>query len=166
MLRFLVLLFPVLLAGCAISPESTDFAMGSPNDCEGVSVVVNFGILSKERTTQCVELLDDEALAVEILNFAGYQMEGTDTFGDQVVCRVNGLPSKTEAFVVEGEQPHVESCADMPPAFGYWALWSKSDDEADWGYAEAGVGTLVVTTGESIGLVFSTGGETPVPSDP
>jgi len=166
MSRFLFLLFPVLLAGCAATAESTDFAMGSTNDCAGVSVVVNFGILSEERTVQCVEVPGDGALAIEIINFAGYELEGTDAFGDQVVCRVNGLPSETEAFVVEGEKPHVESCADMPPAFGYWALWSKSDDQAEWGYAEAGVGTLVVTTGESIGLVFSTGGETPVPSDP
>jgi len=75
------------------------------------------------------------------------------------------LPSEDEVFVVEGEDPHLESCADMPPAFGYWALWVKSDGDGEWSYAEEGVATLTVKPGMTVGLAFSTGGETPVPSD-
>jgi hypothetical protein len=99
------------------------------------------------------------------LSVAGYDIEGTATYGDQVVCRVNDLPSESEPFVVEGEEPHIETCADMPPAFGYWALWVKSDLDAQWAYAEEGVGTLPVEPGQTLGLVFSTGGDTPTPTD-
>jgi len=76
------------------------------------------------------------------------------------------LPSESEPFVVDGEDPHLESCADMPPVFAYWALWVKSDADAEWAYAEEGVATLPLEPGMTVGLVFSTGGETPVPSDP
>jgi hypothetical protein len=99
------------------------------------------------------------------LNVAGYEIEGTATYGDQVVCRVNDAPSESDPFVVEGEEPHSETCADMPPAFGYWALWVQSEPGAEWAYAEEGVGTLPVEPGQTLGLVFSTGGETPTPTD-
>jgi len=155
----------LFLAGCAASPAEA-FTLGDPGACEGVTVMVNYGILSSDRDLTCVEFSDPSAVATDVLRFAGITTEGTDTYGDQVVCRVNGLPSEDEAFVVEGEDPHLESCADMPPAFAYWALWIKSDGDAEWSYAEEGVATLPLEPGMSVGLAFSTGGETPVPSDP
>ena len=155
----------LVLAGCAASPAEA-FTLGNPEQCEGVTVVVNYGILSSERELSCVEFSESDAVASDVLAFAGITTVGTDTYGDQVVCRVNGLPSESEPFVVEGETPHLESCADMPPAFAYWALWVKSDDQAEWAYAEEGVATLPLEAGMTIGLVFSTGGATPVPSDP
>jgi hypothetical protein len=51
----------------------------------------------------------------------------------------------------------------MAPAFAYWALWVKQGELADWAYAQEGVGTLELVAGDTIGLAFSTGGETPVP---
>jgi hypothetical protein len=78
---------------------------------------------------------------------------------------VNGLPSESEPFEVEGEDPYLETCADMPPAFGYWALWVKDSGQSEWAYAEEGIATLAVTPGMTVGLVFSTAGETPVPTD-
>jgi len=155
----------VVLSGCA-SPASGQFSQGSLEDCSGVVLEINYGLLSAERAATCVEFADDTALAKDILASAGFVTEGTGTYGDQIVCRVNGLPSATEAFEVEGEAPHLESCADMPPAFAYWALWVKADQESPWAYAEEGVGTLMMGQGTSLGLVFSTGGETPTPSDP
>lgn len=155
----------LLLAGCAVSSAEA-FTMGDPGACDGVSVVVNYGMLSTERDVTCVEFSEEEAIAGEVLNFAGIATEGTETYGDQVVCRVNGLPSELEPFVVEGEDPYLETCADMPPAFGYWALWVKDSAESEWAYAEEGIATLPVTPGMTVGLVFSTAGETPVPTDP
>lgn len=153
------------VAGCSASPAEA-FSLGDPQACEGVSVIVNYDILSPDRDAWCVEFEDSEVVASDVLQFAGITTEGTETFGDQVVCRVNGLPSATEPFLVEGEEPHLESCADMPPAFAYWALWVKSDDQAEWAYAEEGVATLPLRPGMSVGLAFSTAGDTPVPSDP
>lgn len=155
----------VLLAGCSAGPSEA-FALGDPEACEGVTVLVNYGMLSPEREAHCVELTDSEAVAADVLRFAGVITEGTVTYGDLSVCRVNGLPSEDEAFVVEGEEPHRESCADMPPAFAYWALWVKSDPQAEWAYAEEGVATLPLEAGMTIGLAFSTGEDAPVPSDP
>ncbi len=154
-----------LFSGCA-APSDGPLTQGNLENCSGVVLEVNYGILSAERSASCVEFEDETALAKDILAFAGFATEGTGTYGDQIVCRVNGLPSPTEAFQVEGESPHLESCADMPPAFAYWALWVKPDQDSSWAYAEEGVGTLMVERGTSLGLVFSTGGETPTPSDP
>ncbi len=159
------LLVVSVLAGCS-APNGQGFAEGDIDSCEGTTVVVNFGLLSADRETQCVEFEADSALAKDVLEFAGFSTEGTGTYGDQIVCRVNGLPSATEPFAVEGEDPYTESCADMPPAFGYWALWVSTDGSTEWTYAEEGVGTLMVEPGTSVGLVFSTGGETPTPTDP
>jgi hypothetical protein len=149
----------------ACSEDVPGLSLGDPDDCAGVTVVVNFGLLSADRDTECVNLENDSAIARDVLSVAGYAIEGTATYGDQVVCRVNDLPSPSEPFVVEGEEPHIETCADMPPAFGYWALWMKSDPSAQWAYAEEGVGTLPVEPGQTLGLVFSTGGDTPTPTD-
>lgn len=151
------------LSACATAVPG--LSLGDSEDCTGVTVVVNFGLLSVDRDTECVELENDSAIARDVLSVAGYEIEGTATYGDQVVCRVNDLPSESDPFVVEGEEPHSETCADMPPAFGYWALWVKSDPGAEWAYAEEGVGTLPVEAGQTLGLVFSTGGETPTPAD-
>jgi hypothetical protein len=152
------------VSGCA-APSASGLSLGDVGDCSGVTVVVNYGLLSDERDELCVELPDGGANAKEVMSFAGYDIEGTGTYGDKVVCRVNGLPSSSEAFVVPGEEPHLETCADMPPAFAYWALWVKPSPEAEWSYAEEGVGTLVLQDGDTIGVVFSTAGEMPTPSD-
>ena len=155
----------LVIAGCAASPAEA-FTLGDPASCDGVAVMVNYGILSTEREISCVEFTESNVMANDVLQFAGITTEGTETYGDQVVCRVNGLPSESEPFVVEGEEPHLESCEDMPPAYGYWALWVKQSAEAEWAYAEEGISTLPVEPGMTIGLAFSAGGETPVPSDP
>jgi hypothetical protein len=155
----------IVASGCSV-PDDGEFRQGSIDNCSGVIVAVNFGVLAPERTSECVEFSAETAPAKDLLDFLGLSTEGTGTYGDQIVCRVNGLPSPTEAFQVEGEEPHLESCADMPPAFAYWALWVKTDQSVPWSYAEEGVGTLTLEPGTSLGLVFSTGGETPTPTDP
>ena len=155
----------LVVAGCS-AQSSGDLSLGDVDSCDGITVVVNYGILSEDQEVSCVELSGSEAIAQDVLAFVGITTEGTVTYGDQVVCRVDGLPSSSEAFVVEGEEPHTETCDDMPPAFAYWALWVKDDDDASWSYAEEGVATLSLTAGMSVGLAFSTGGETPVPSGP
>jgi len=155
----------VLLASCS-APSPQGFTEGDAESCTGTTVVVNYGLLSPERDTACVEFEAERALASDVLSLAGFGTEGTGTYGDQIVCRVNGLPSESEAFEVEGEDPYIESCADMPPAFAYWALWVKAPGSDEWAYAEEGVGTLMLEPGSTIGLVFSTGGDTPTPSDP
>lgn len=153
----------LLLSGCAPArPISAGAEYLIRGECNGVEVVVNFGILGKRQST-CVET-DGPANAKELLKEAGFVTQGTDAYGDQIVCRVNELPSPTEAFEVPGQDPYIETCKNMPPAFAYWALWVRSTGEGKWTYATEGVGTLELNPGESIGLAFSTGGATPTPN--
>lgn len=160
-----VLASVLLISGCA-TQGSDDFKVGDPEDCSGVLVVAHYGILSEEHVSECVEFSEPEVAAREVVSFAGLTLEGTAEYGDQIVCRVNGLPSDSEEIVVPGEDPHLEKCQEMPPAFAYWALWVKNTPEEPWTYASEGIGTLRVKPGMSVGLAFSTGGETPTPSDP
>ena len=150
----------LLLVGCASTSNADTSAAGS---CDGVQVVVNYGILDGTNSSQCIEITGSSAKAIDVVHDAGFSTEGTATYGDAIVCRVNGLPSPTEPVVVEGQAELTETCADMPPAYAYWALWQKSSDSAAWDYAQAGLGDLTVKKGESLGLVFTTGDSTPTP---
>jgi len=160
---FLTLAITALLGACT-PVTSEGLALSTEVPCQGVTVAVNFGILEEEPAEVCVTMDTDTAITSNVLEAAGYETQGTLTYGDQIVCRVNGLPSESEPFLVEGEAPHSETCSDMPPGFAYWALWIKNDGAGEWAYAEEGVGTLELVPGDSIGLAFSTGGETPLPS--
>jgi hypothetical protein len=149
------------LSGCSASDDSGFAANGS---CDGVVVEVNFAGQG-ESIKSCVEINGTSEVAKDVLGQAGVSIEGTKAYGDAVVCRVNGVPSATEALLVEGEEPHIESCDEFPPAFAYWALWVKDSDAAEWDYATEGVGSLQLTSGQSIGLALTLGGATIQPSN-
>jgi hypothetical protein len=116
-----------------------------------------------ENIERCVVLNGNSETAKNVLASAGISVEGTKAFGDAVVCRVNNVPSAEEELIIEGEDPYLETCEDMPAAFAYWALWVKESDSAEWGYAMEGISSLQLTKGQSVGLVFSLGGEAPTP---
>ena len=130
--------------------------------CAGVAVVVDFGILDESEIETCVEIAA-EAPALDVLSTAGVTVVGTDDYGTAVVCRVNGAPAAGVPFVVEGFEPHTETCASMPPEFAYWAVWVKQGTP-DWQYAMVGAGDLTVRPGDSLGLAFTTGTTTPTPN--
>ncbi|MDH6423550.1 hypothetical protein [Aurantimicrobium minutum] len=153
-----------LLVGCASTAPTTESSTAPETSaCNGVEVVVNFGVLDGTNSSQCIEIPGDSAKAIDVVHDAGFSTEGTATYGDAIVCRVNGLPSPTEPVVVPGQAEFTETCAGMPPANAYWALWQKSSDTASWDYAQAGLGDLTVKKGESLGFVFTTGDSTPTP---
>ncbi len=165
----LVLVGVLALSGCSSlgaqsqqetpSPTTTDVAEGQ---CSGVSIVVDFGALDSPTISECVDTTTTIA-AADALTAAGVATVGTTEWGDQIVCRVNDRPAVDEALTVEGHSSYTESCASMPAAFAYWALWVKPSPDADWEYASEGVGTLQSEPGQSLGLVFTTGTETPTP---
>lgn len=164
----LVLLGVIALTGCSVNGGSTDASAPETappsltGECPGVDVVVDFGELDEPTITQCVET-DDVIAASLALETAGVSTEGTAEWGDQIVCRVNDRPAADETLEIDGEAPYTESCASMPAAFAYWALWIKPSASSDWEYAAEGVGTLQSEPGQSLGLVFTTGTETPTP---
>jgi len=151
----------LFLAGCSSVAEDGFSADGS---CDGVVVEVNFGELG-EPINSCVTINGTTEVAKDVLAQAGVSIEGTKAYGDAVVCRVNGLPSSTEPVLVEGEEPHLESCDEFPPAFAYWALWVKDSDSSDWDYAMEGVSSLQLSKGQSVGLSWTLGGNVVTPSE-
>lgn len=153
----LLLAATLTLTGCS---STTEFAQDG--SCDGVAVVINFSGQA-ENLERCVVINGNSESAKNVLASAGISVEGTKAFGDAVVCRVNNVPSETEELIVEGEDPYLETCEDMPAAFAYWALWVKETDEADWGYAMEGISSLQLTKGQAVGLAFSLGGQAPTP---
>lgn len=149
------------LSGCTASDE-TGFA--TDGSCDGVIVAVDFAGQG-DQITSCVAINGTSEVAKDVLGQAGVSIEGTKAYGDAVVCRVNGVPSATEELLVEGEEPHLETCDEFPPAFAYWALWVKASDDAAWDYATEGVSSLQLSKGQSIGLVLTLGGEAITPSN-
>ncbi|TFC59742.1 hypothetical protein E3O62_08510 [Cryobacterium sp. TMT2-15-1] len=177
-LATLILVGALALSGCTTGAPETDTtpaassatasasATAAPADgaCAGVSVVVDFGALDAPEIRDCVATATAETIAAStVLETAGVSTEGTAEWGDQVVCRVSGRPAADETIDVAGETPFTESCASMPAAAAYWALWVKPTADAEWEYAEEGLGSLELEPGQSVGLVFTTGTETPTP---
>jgi hypothetical protein len=100
--------------------------------------------------------VDAATPASEVLTKANVKTEGTPAYPKDVVCRVNGVPAADFDIVHKGGK-YREECKDMPAAFAYWALWVKPAS-GDWGYAQEGLGTLKVSPGESLELLFSVDG--------
>lgn len=149
-------------ASAPASITATGGAEASAVDCAGVTVVVDFGTLDADSVTECVDTTEAIA-ASESLATTGVTTEGSVDYGDAIVCRVNDRPAADETVEVEGQESFTETCASMPPAYAYWALWLKATPDADWDYAPEGLGTLEVEPGQSVGLVYTTGTETPTP---
>lgn len=153
----------LLLSGCASSssPQGAEHT----GLCAGVRVVVNYGLLGSSGKSSDVVACARTASKITIgdaLAAVDISTEGTSKYGDQVVCRVNNLPAADTAFSVPGHDPYTESCSTMAPEFAYWALWVKKGLAA-WAYATEGASTALVNPGDSVGLVFTTGGATPTP---
>ena len=151
------------LAACSSSATSEPSA-ASDGACAGVTVVVDasaFEDADEISQSQCIET--DEAIAAsDALAEAGVTTEGTTEYGDQVVCRVDGLPAEDVALTAEDGSEHFETCESMPAAFAYWSLWVQPDG-GEWEYAQEGLSTLQLEPGESIALLFTFNGE---PAEP
>ena len=144
------LLVVATMAGCAGTPTTGSTPMPSASHsgpCTQVSVIVNFGTLGHKTLDGCAP----GGVASEVLKAEGITTVGTADYGNQVVCRVDDLPS-----------PATESCAKLPSA-AYWALWVKTSANGAWAYAQEGVATQKVTAGESLGLVYTQGSDTTSP---
>lgn len=156
----------LLLAGCSASSGNVtagEASAAADGTCDGVEVVVNFGILDGTNAAECVEITSDSAPALDVVHDAGFETEGNAKYGDDALCRVQGLPSDSEPIVVPGFDPYTETCLDFAPIPAYWAIWVQPSAGAEWTYASEGMGTLTLKKGESIGLVFTTGDGTPAP---
>lgn len=160
------------LAGCtgqpAPSPSATDAAATEPatGTCGGITVVVDTGDLelADDASIDSCVVTEDPMIAADALARAGVETEGTAQYGDQVVCRVNGVPQQDLAIPAADGSEYYESCESMPAAFAYWALWHKPAG-GEWGYAQEGLSTLELQPGDSVELLFTLNDEPAAPAE-
>jgi len=108
---------------------------------------------ASDRKKTCVAT-DAPVTAADAFRKAGVTTEGTKQYGDQVVCRVNGVPSAELGLPASDGSTYHEQCQGMPAAFAYWALWLKPAG-GDWAYAQEGMSTQKVEPGQSVELLFA-----------
>lgn len=134
-------------------------AGGKGNSC--VNVYIDFGPLTGE-PTKIMECIDEvgQASALDVLRKGGVKIDGTQKYGDKVVCRVDNLPG-----------PVIESCESMPPEKSYWAVLIKRkqlipnpfDVNGKWNWAQTGISDVRLNPGDSLGLVFADNGKVVFP---
>jgi len=130
------------------------FVASTTADKKCVDVYVDYGVLdSNAVSTKCVEV-SGQVNGLEVLNKAGLSIEGTGKYGLQIVCRVNSLPSATKPIGIKDHENYVETCAEMPAAFAYWAVIVKKG-ALPWGWADTGIDKVMLEDGDSVGLVFA-----------
>lgn len=119
-----------------------------------VAVTVDYGVLDQEaKFSKCVPVAKTTG-ALDVLKNAGITIDGTGKYSSQIACRVNSLPSSTKPVNVKGHENYVETCAEMPAAFAYWAVLVKKGT-LPWGWAETGIDQVRLDAGDSLGLVFA-----------
>ncbi|MET4156629.1 hypothetical protein [Agromyces sp. PvR057] len=141
-------------------------ADGDGDACAGVEVVVELSAAieldESPAGVTCIEA-DAPIAASDAVAEAGLTTEGTEEYGDQVVCRVDGVPAEDFAITAPDGTDYFETCASMPAAFAYWSLWTQPVD-GEWGYAQEGLATLQVQPGERLALLFTVNDEPAAPS--
>ena len=144
---------------------SASASASSGQDCSGVTVVVDasaFEDADDISQTRCIET-DKAIAATDALDAAGVTTEGTTEYGDQVVCRVDGLPAEDVALTAEDGSDYFETCESMPAAFAYWSLWVQPAG-GEWAYATEGLSTLQLQPGEGVALLFTLNGAPATPT--
>jgi predicted small secreted protein len=170
----------LLLAGCAetpaagggpeihsIAPSASPTISVMPATAAscaklGVFVTVRFGILRAADVNLCAKTTEP-ITAAAALDKVGISVAGTQKYGDQVVCRVNGVPSASKPIDVPGHDPYSETCASMPAAYAYWAVWVRDSPTGTWDYAASSITSQQLKPGQTLGLKFTTGADTAPP---
>lgn len=161
------------LASCAPTPApspsataagaTSEIKTGICEDATGVTIVVDGSALEGSTVEEFCVTTDEPIGAADALDIAAVETEGTEEYGDQVVCRVNGVPAEEMALTAEDGSDYFETCASMPAAFAYWSLWVQPAG-GEWAYAEEGLSTLQLSPGDSLALLFTLNGEPAAPA--
>lgn len=132
--------------------------VGPKADC--VNLYIDYGPLNNGAKIEKCITVDGEVNALEFLHNADFTTEGTQKYGEAVLCRLDGFPTK-----------YLEKCETMPSEKSYWAVLIKEHEiipipfnlEGEWGWAQVGINELKLHAGDSLGLVFSDNGEVKFP---
>lgn len=160
------------LAACSSdAPEAAPSASGTQTvqvsdeacaDDAGITVAVDASALGEESKAWCIET-DETLVAADALTLVNVTTEGTEQYGDQVVCRVNGVPAADQAITAPDGSEYFETCKTMAPEYAYWSLWVKPAG-GEWDYAQEGASTQKVEPGEGVELLFTLNGEPAQPT--
>lgn len=114
----------------------------SAADCDGVTVVVDFGSLGGGVQQGCAP--GSPASGVAALTAAGFGY----TYASRqpgFVCRINGKPGAD-----------ADKCVNTSPASAYWSYWHASAG-GSWVYSNQGAATYVPARGSVEGWAFGAG---------
>ncbi|MCC6618217.1 MAG: hypothetical protein IT341_04155 [Chloroflexi bacterium] len=137
---------------CAATPRPVGaWSQGACPTSNGVTVVVDFGVLGSGVTTRCVP--QTPASGLEALATAGFAVTPVTTLPG-FVCRIDGLPG-----------PDAEACVSTPPAGAHWSYWT-ADRGGPWQYSPVGAAASRPIAGRVEGWRFATGGTVQAPSVP
>lgn len=125
------------------------FSLTEKKDC--IQVYVDYGTLNKSTFDKCLSATSDTK-AISLLKSNGFNLQGTEKYGEGVLCRLNGLPKEAE-------------CKVMPSEKAYWAILEKRDNLIfeSYAWAQVGIDQLILSPGDSLALVFATNGEVKFP---
>ena len=137
---------------------AVDDSLGTPGFCpddDGVTVVVDFQRLGATTIVRCAPGSQTRS-GLEVLQDAGFQVDGVQRWGEGFVCRIENRPSATETLSVPGDEQYREACVDTPPATAFWSYWS-ADEGGEWRYSQQGIKNSEVGPGGFEGWSFSLG---------
>ncbi|MDN5893981.1 MAG: hypothetical protein L0H93_08130 [Nocardioides sp.] len=146
---------------------AVDQSKGYPGYCKddkGVTVVVDFGELGGTALVRC-NPSTTRGTGLDALKGAGFQIAGTQRWGESFICRIENRPSAQEELPITGNAGYRERCVDTPPTGGYWSYWHAGNN-CSWTYSKWGVKNRDFVPGGFEGWSFSLNARTgagPVP---
>ncbi|MCP2163374.1 flagellar biosynthesis protein FlhF [Goodfellowiella coeruleoviolacea] len=146
----------LVVAATAPHAHAVDQSRGRPGFCTsdtGVTVVVDFQQLGGTTLVRCNPQATS-GTGLDALKGAGFQLAGTQRWGEGFVCRIENRPSAVEEIPIEGDTDYRESCVDTPPASGYWSYWHAANGCA-WEYSQWGLKNRAFIQGGFEGWSFS-----------
>lgn len=149
--RYRIIVAVILALGSIIA-----ISKYSDKDC--INVYVDYNNLEMSTFDKCISINSD-IKAIDLLKNNNFTLQGTEKYGDAIVCRLNGLPTTKD-----------ESCQDMPSEKAYWAILEKKKQlinipfmENGYSWAQVGISELILSPGDSLALVFAKDGEVKFP---
>lgn len=164
--KFLPAILVIVLVIAGVSFWSSK----SAGNC--VNLTIDYGVLDSQNKNyeKCLPASGD-VTALDLMNKASFKIDGTEKYGNQIVCRLNNLPKPNQPIGIKGHEDYIESCKDMPAEFAYWAVFEKrkqaipnpADLNTKWTYAQVGVAELTLKPGDSLAFVFTDNGNVKYP---
>jgi hypothetical protein len=153
-------------AGSSAPSRSVVAAAGKPGYCSddtGVTVVVDFSALGGNVVVRCAAGPGGRGFTgLDALAGAGFSVAGTQRWGSQFVCRIQGRPTARESLAIPGDDSYHEDCGDTPPDTAYWGYW-YAPNGGRWRYSSISAASRSTIRGGFEGWSYHLGSAAPKP---